>query len=151
MKFEGVPACGTESSGPQKDRPTSRRVPVVSRRSSPGNPTEPRQEGPAGDGPSPQSPGRTWDNYEAGTIVPAEVLLRFIKVTGVNPMWLLQGKGRKYYPVIDDLLSGLTPMMTIVLKNPPKETVSSSSRSTCIRGITIDGAGTNTKIQFLIK
>ena len=69
-------------------------------------------------------PGRTWDNYEAGTIVPAEVLLRFIKVTGVNPMWLLQGKGRKYYPVIDDLLSGLTPMMTIVLKNPPKETVS---------------------------
>jgi Peptidase S24-like len=69
-------------------------------------------------------PDRSWYNYEAGHTVPAEILLSFIRLTGVNPMWLLQGKGQKYYPAIDDLLSELTPMVTIALRNLPKEPVS---------------------------
>jgi hypothetical protein len=41
-------------------------------------------------------PARTWYNYERGVTVPAEVLLRFIAVTGVEPQWLLNGLGEKY-------------------------------------------------------
>jgi hypothetical protein len=41
-------------------------------------------------------PARTWYNYEVGVTVPAEVLLRFIAVTGVEPQWLLNGLGEKY-------------------------------------------------------
>ena len=41
-------------------------------------------------------PARTWYNYERGVTVPAEVLLRFIAVTGVEPQWLLDGLGEKY-------------------------------------------------------
>jgi hypothetical protein len=41
-------------------------------------------------------PARTWYNYERGVTVPAEVLLRFIAATGVEPQWLLDGRGGKY-------------------------------------------------------
>ncbi len=41
-------------------------------------------------------PVRTWYNYEIGVTVPAEVLLRFVELTGVEPMWLLHGKGQQY-------------------------------------------------------
>lgn len=41
-------------------------------------------------------PVRTWYNYEVGVTVPAEVLLRFVELTGVEPTWLLHGKGPKY-------------------------------------------------------
>ena len=41
-------------------------------------------------------PVRTWYNYEAGVTVPAEVLLRFMELTGVEPIWLLHGRGPKY-------------------------------------------------------
>src|SRR5262245_10327274 len=41
-------------------------------------------------------PVRTWYNYEAGVTVPAEVLLRFVELTSVEPMWLLHGRGPKY-------------------------------------------------------
>jgi transcriptional regulator with XRE-family HTH domain len=34
-------------------------------------------------------PARTWYNYERGVTVPADVLLRFIERTGVEPAWLL--------------------------------------------------------------
>lgn len=43
-------------------------------------------------------PVRTWYNYEAGVTVPAEVLLRFMELTSVEPMWLLHGRGAKYRP-----------------------------------------------------
>jgi hypothetical protein len=36
-------------------------------------------------------PARTWLNYEAGVTIPAEVILRFIEVTGADPYWLLTG------------------------------------------------------------
>jgi hypothetical protein len=41
-------------------------------------------------------PIRTWYNYEAGVTVPAEVILRIIELTAVEPMWLLHGKGPKF-------------------------------------------------------
>lgn len=41
-------------------------------------------------------PARTWYNYELGVTVPAEVVLRFIALTGVEPHWLLDGRGEKY-------------------------------------------------------
>jgi hypothetical protein len=43
-------------------------------------------------------PVRTWYNYEAGVTVPAEVVLRIIELTAVEPMWLLHGKGPKFRP-----------------------------------------------------
>jgi len=41
-------------------------------------------------------PHRTWYNYEIGVTVPAEVILRFINATHVEPRWLLSGQGEKY-------------------------------------------------------
>lgn len=40
-------------------------------------------------------PVRTWYNYESGVTVPAEVILRIIELTSVEPIWLLHGKGPK--------------------------------------------------------
>src|ERR1700730_3552605 len=40
-------------------------------------------------------PVRTWYSYETGVTVPAEVLLRFIELTHVEPLWLLHGQGNK--------------------------------------------------------
>ena len=41
-------------------------------------------------------PVRTWYNYEAGVTVPAEVILRIIELTSIEPTWLLHGKGPKF-------------------------------------------------------
>jgi len=41
-------------------------------------------------------PIRTWYNYEGGVTVPAEVLLRFVELTSVEPTWLLHGTGIRY-------------------------------------------------------
>src|SRR3954463_14355437 len=41
-------------------------------------------------------PIRTWYNYESGVTVPAEVMLRFVELTSVEPLWLLHGKGPKF-------------------------------------------------------
>lgn len=41
-------------------------------------------------------PMRTWYNYESGVTVPAEVILRFVELTNVEPMWLLHGRGPKF-------------------------------------------------------
>jgi hypothetical protein len=41
-------------------------------------------------------PEHTWRNYEAGVTIPAVVILRFIEVCGIDPDWLLLGRGRKY-------------------------------------------------------
>jgi hypothetical protein len=50
-------------------------------------------------------PARTWLNYETAVTIPGEVLLRFIAATGVDPHWLLFGKGRKYRDS-DEMTSG---------------------------------------------
>jgi hypothetical protein len=40
---------------------------------------------------------QTWRNYEEiGELAPAQVLLRFIEMTGADPLWLLSGEGPKY-------------------------------------------------------
>lgn len=41
-------------------------------------------------------PVRTWYNYELGVTVPAEILLRFVELTEIEPNWLLHGKGPKF-------------------------------------------------------
>jgi hypothetical protein len=41
-------------------------------------------------------PVRTWYNYEGGVTVPAEVVLRIIELTSVEPTWLLHGTGPKF-------------------------------------------------------
>jgi hypothetical protein len=41
-------------------------------------------------------PLRAWSSYERGVAVPGLVVLKLIDLTGVNPRWLLTGKGRKY-------------------------------------------------------
>jgi hypothetical protein len=38
-------------------------------------------------------PVRTWQKYEAGGGMPAEIMLRFLDLTGANPTWLLTGEG----------------------------------------------------------
>jgi hypothetical protein len=40
-------------------------------------------------------PAPTWLNYERGVTMPAEVLLDFLKVTGVDPHWLSTGEGER--------------------------------------------------------
>lgn len=42
-------------------------------------------------------PVRTWYSYEAGVTVPAEVLLKFVQLTSVEPGWLLHGREPKYH------------------------------------------------------
>jgi hypothetical protein len=44
-------------------------------------------------------PLRTWYNYERGTAIPAEVVLRIIELTAAEPGWLLHGTGPKYRPM----------------------------------------------------
>jgi Peptidase S24-like len=41
-------------------------------------------------------PVRTWYNYENGVTVPAEIILRIVELTSVEPVWLLRGDGPKY-------------------------------------------------------
>jgi hypothetical protein len=50
-------------------------------------------------------PVRTWYSYETGVTVPAEVLLRFVELTLVEPVWLLHGRGPKYQMPLDELIS----------------------------------------------
>jgi hypothetical protein len=47
-------------------------------------------------------PVRTWYNYEAGVTIPAEVVLRIIEMTAVEPMWLLHGRGPKFRPRVSE-------------------------------------------------
>ena len=43
-------------------------------------------------------PVRTWYNYENGVTVPAEIILRIVELTSVEPVWLLRGEGPKFRP-----------------------------------------------------
>jgi hypothetical protein len=38
-------------------------------------------------------PCQTWNNYEAGVIVPGVIILMLIELTSVEPRWLLNGAG----------------------------------------------------------
>jgi hypothetical protein len=41
-------------------------------------------------------PVRTWENFEKGVMIPTTIILQFIELTGVEPHWLLTGKGARY-------------------------------------------------------
>jgi hypothetical protein len=41
-------------------------------------------------------PDQTWSNYEQGIAVPGYIVLAMIECTGVDPHWLLTGKGERY-------------------------------------------------------
>ncbi len=41
-------------------------------------------------------PFRTWFNFETGVTIPGEVLLHFLELTSIEPIWLLRGTGPKY-------------------------------------------------------
>ncbi len=61
-------------------------------------------------------PVRTWYNYEAGVTVPAEVILKIIELTSIEPGWLLHGKGSKYRQsqgMGDRQESASSPAMTV--------------------------------------
>jgi hypothetical protein len=47
-------------------------------------------------------PTRTWLNYEQGVTMPADVLLRFLEVSGTDPHWLLTGEGHRTIMRIGD-------------------------------------------------
>lgn len=53
-------------------------------------------------------PIRTWYNYESGVTVPAEVVLKFVELTSVDPIWLLRGEGEPFR-----LSSSSTPPMAM--------------------------------------
>jgi transcriptional regulator with XRE-family HTH domain len=57
-------------------------------------------------------PIRTWYNYESGVTVPAEVLLRFLELTSVEPLWLLHGRGEKFRTGLPSSFEG-SPSMTV--------------------------------------
>ncbi len=40
-------------------------------------------------------PAETWLNYERGVMMPADVLLEFIDLTGADTHWLLTGEGER--------------------------------------------------------
>jgi hypothetical protein len=59
-------------------------------------------------------PVRTWYNYEAGVTVPAEVILKIIELTSIEPTWLLHGKGPKFRQGSPDRRDvGAPPSMTV--------------------------------------
>ncbi len=60
-------------------------------------------------------PVRTWYNYEGGVTVPAEVVLRIIELSSVEPGWLLNGKGPKFrqQPRMDQRGISTKPAMTV--------------------------------------
>ena len=49
-------------------------------------------------------PFRTWHDYEAGGMIPAQTILRLIEITNVNPHWLLTGDGEKFLAGNDTIL-----------------------------------------------
>ena len=53
-------------------------------------------------------PIRTWYNYESGVTVPAEVMLKFVELTSVEPLWLLNGTGAKFRVPSSPALGGDT-------------------------------------------
>jgi len=59
-------------------------------------------------------PARTWYNYEAGVTVPAEVILKIIELTSIEPSWLLHEKGPKYRQGIPEQRDpGAPPAMAV--------------------------------------
>ncbi len=41
-------------------------------------------------------PPKTWNNYELGVTMPADILVRFVELTSVDPHWLATGDGPRF-------------------------------------------------------
>jgi hypothetical protein len=83
-------------------------------------------------------PIRTWYNYESGVTVPAEVILRLIEMTSVEPSWLLRGEGAKYRADArgvgpGDGVSGEPTRSANVLLRRALEILERENRSACPR------------------
>ena len=70
-------------------------------------------------------PIRTWYNYESGVTIPAEVILKFVELTSVEPLWLLHGEGSKFriasfHPAVGDSVEALlrTALHRLETKRP---------------------------------
>ncbi len=61
-------------------------------------------------------PIRTWYNYESGVTVPAEVLLRFMELTAVEPLWLLHGKGPRFRTMPNTVAPESSPTVESLLR-----------------------------------
>lgn len=59
-------------------------------------------------------PIRTWYNYESGVTVPAEVLLKFMELTAVEPLWLLHGRGTKFRAMPPGSLDGTATVESLL-------------------------------------
>jgi hypothetical protein len=76
-------------------------------------------------------PIRTWYNYESGVTVPAEVVLRIIELTSVEPIWLLHGQGPKFRanrPDRPDALVGSGVSVGVLLRTALQMLESDESR-----------------------
>jgi hypothetical protein len=80
-------------------------------------------------------PSRTWYNYERGVTVPAEVLLRFIALTRVEPQWLLDGQGEKYRGEPQGSVGDRSPGQA---EPPPNDLVEQISRALAGGRIVLD-------------
>jgi hypothetical protein len=58
-------------------------------------------------------PVRTWYNYEGGVTVPAEVILKIIELTSVEPGWLLHGEGPRLRPPRPNSAETASPTVTV--------------------------------------
>ena len=80
-------------------------------------------------------PVRTWYNYENGVTVPAEIILRIVELTSVEPVWLLRGEGPKFrqaatIPVANRSPDGLAGSPVTTLLRAALERLEEEERST---------------------
>lgn len=54
-------------------------------------------------------PDRSWANYERGTAISGEVLLRVMILTGVSPQWLYDGTGPMFAAISVPSSNGTDP------------------------------------------
>jgi transcriptional regulator with XRE-family HTH domain len=51
-------------------------------------------------------PPKTWANWESGIAPSAMIILRLIEITGIHPLWLLDGREPKRLPCSASPLRG---------------------------------------------
>ncbi len=79
-------------------------------------------------------PVRTWYNYENGVTVPAEIMLRVVELTSVEPVWLLRGEAPKFRSTArpagaEDLPTGLAGSSVATLLRTALERLEQKERA----------------------
>jgi SOS-response transcriptional repressor LexA len=80
-------------------------------------------------------PIRTWYNYESGVTVPAEVLLRFLELTQVEPQWLLHGTGPVFRSAAMAAAPGGGPASVVSLLRTVLSQLESKARPPVLDGL----------------